>query len=301
MMNVVDDPFRTQLGAPPTVDPNRTMLGSAPTVNATMTIKPVQCPVCKEFNPPGVQFCIECGLVFDRALPEDAFGAPVVQLPVLVDAAGREYIVREGVNRLGRMGDVQIEDPRVSRQHAELRKDGQAFSVQDLGSTNGTFVEGVRLQPGEVRELAPGQSLSLGGFEVKLCLPGDGSKTQMALAGKTAALASPPSDRRAIYRLVGEGLDRPLGEGTHIIGRQPINDIPIADPYVSGKHAQLEISPEGVAITDLGSSNGTFVNDARLPANVRTALSENDTIRIGSKEYRIARSDGPSAGDETSG
>ena len=301
MINVVDDPFRTQLGAPPTVDPNRTLIGSAPTVNATVTIKPVQCPVCKEFNPPGVPFCIECGLVFDRALPQDAFGAPAVQLPVLVDTAGREYIVREGVNRLGRMGDVQIEDPRVSRQHAELRKDGQAFSIQDLGSTNGTFVEGVRLQPGEVRELMPGQTLSLGGFEAKLCLPGEGYKTQMALGGKTAALASPPSDRKPEYRLVGEELDVPLLEGTHTIGRLPLNEIPISDPYVSGKHAQIEITREGVAITDLGSSNGTFVNEARLPANVRTVLSTNDTIRIGSKEYRISRVEGASAGDETSG
>lgn len=301
MMNVVDDPFRTQLGAPPTADPNRTVLGSAPTVQATVTIKPVQCPVCKEFNPPGVQFCVECGLVFDRALPEDAFGAPAVQLPVLVDTAGREYIVRDGVNRLGRMGDVQIQDARVSRQHAELHKEGQAFRVQDLGSTNGTFVEGVRLQPGEVRELVPGQTLSLGDFELKLCLPGEEFKTQMALGGKTAALASPPSDRKAEYRLVGEELDFPLPEGTHTIGRLPLNDVSIPDPYVSGKHAQLEITQEGVAITDLGSSNGTFVNDARLPANVRTALNENDTIRIGSKEYRIARALDTSAGEAASG
>jgi len=289
MMNIVDDPNRTQLGAAPTVDPNRTLLGTAPTVNATVTIKPVQCPVCKEFNPPGVKFCIECGLVFDRALPDDAFGAPAVQLPVLVDSSGREYVIREGPNRLGRTGDVPVEDPRVSRQHAQLEKDGQRFLVQDLGSTNGTFIEGSRLANGEVRELLPGQTLSLGGLELRLCLPGERSKTQVALSGRTATLTSPPSDSRADYRLVGDGLERMLPKGTHSVGRHPDNAISIADPYVSGKHAQLDVTDDGVTITDLGSSNGTFVNEARLPANVSTRLGEGDTIRLGSREYRIER------------
>src|SRR6187549_1178306 len=99
---LTQDPNRTQLGAPPTMDPNKTMLGNAPTLNATITIKPVQCPVCKTFNPAGMMFCVDCGLIFDRALPDDAFGAPVVRLPVLVDAiSGREHPIRPGVNMVG--------------------------------------------------------------------------------------------------------------------------------------------------------------------------------------------------------
>ena len=91
----------------PSVDPNRTVMGTAPSLNATQTIKPVQCPICKTFNPAGMMFCIECGLIFDRALPDDAFGAPVVRLPVLVEASsGREHPVRRGVNIVGREGDV---------------------------------------------------------------------------------------------------------------------------------------------------------------------------------------------------
>src|SRR5438270_7168026 len=89
-----NDPNRTQLGAPPTAaDPNKTMMGTGPSLNATATIKPTQCPVCMTFNPPGVMFCIECGLIFDKALPGDAFGAPAIQLPVLVDPSGREHPV----------------------------------------------------------------------------------------------------------------------------------------------------------------------------------------------------------------
>src|SRR5947209_11226435 len=106
------DPNRTQLSAAPTLDPNKTMMGNAPTLNATITIKPTQCPVCKTFNPAGVMFCVECGLIFDRALPADAFGAPAIQLPVLVETTGREHAIRPGENAIGREGDILLPDPR---------------------------------------------------------------------------------------------------------------------------------------------------------------------------------------------
>src|SRR5215467_5483218 len=98
------DPNRTVLGTP-TMDPNKTVMGSPTTLNATQTIKPIQCPVCKTFNPAGVMFCIDCGLIFDRALPADAFGAPAVQLPMLVERSGREHPLRPGTNVIGREGD----------------------------------------------------------------------------------------------------------------------------------------------------------------------------------------------------
>jgi pSer/pThr/pTyr-binding forkhead associated (FHA) protein len=42
--------------------------------------------------------------------------------------------------------DIQISDPNASRRHAEIRRDGDTFSVVDLGSTNGTDVNGRRTQ-----------------------------------------------------------------------------------------------------------------------------------------------------------
>lgn len=57
--------------------------------------------------------------------------------------------------------DVAINDPQVSRRHASLTWDGRQFIIQDLGSANGTFVNGVRLtapralQPGDVIGLGP--------------------------------------------------------------------------------------------------------------------------------------------------
>ena len=42
--------------------------------------------------------------------------------------------------------DLTLDDPRVSRRHALLRRVGSAFRIEDLGSTNGTYVNGIRLE-----------------------------------------------------------------------------------------------------------------------------------------------------------
>ena len=63
------------------------------------------------------------------------------------------------------------------------------------------------------------------------------------------------------------------------IGRSPDNDIPIPDPEVSRRHAQIVYQSNGYAIVDLGSTNGTFVNDVRVTE--LTPLQHGDLIRLG--------------------
>jgi pSer/pThr/pTyr-binding forkhead associated (FHA) protein len=281
------DPNRTQLGAPPTLDPNRTLMGAAPTLNATMTIKPTQCPVCKTFNPAGVMFCVECGLIFDRALPGDAFGAPAIQLPVLVETTGREHPVRPGVNMVGREGDVMLIDPRVSRKHAQITSDNGTLILEDLGSTNGTFHNGDKLNPGDRKTLNQGDTASFGGYELKLSLPGQTMATNILASNKTAAMTVAPKLETAPAILVGEGKEFPLKRGINSFGRKSENDVAIVDPYVSGKHGQIEIAEDGVYITDIGSTNGTLLNDAKLNPNQRTKMNADDEIGLGQMRFRV--------------
>jgi pSer/pThr/pTyr-binding forkhead associated (FHA) protein len=289
------DPNRTQLGAAPTVDPNRTVMGHAPTVDATVTIKPVQCPVCKTFNPAGMMFCVECGLIFDRALPDDAFGAPTVQLPVLVEQSGREHVVRPGENLIGREGDIALADPRVSRRHAALASENGAFFLSDLGSTNGTSVNGSKLAPNERKEVKEGDKLSFGGLELQLSLPGQksGNVTQAFASNKTAAISAPPRVEQPAARLTGSGHAFPLKPGTNTFGRRSENDVQITDPYVSGKHGIIEIGDDGIFLTDVGSTNGTLLNEAKLVPNMRTKISSEDVIRLGSLELRVELTENP--------
>ena len=287
------DPNRTQLGVPPSADPNRTVMGAAPTLNATVTIKPIQCTVCKTFNPAGVMFCVDCGLIFDRALPPDAFGAPAVQLPMIVESGGREQPIRPGLNVVGREGDIMLVDARVSRRHAQIESGDSGMTLEDLGSTNGTKIDGQTLNPGEKKALNGGETISFGGLEVRLSLPGapGANATAVVSSNKTAAIASPPKVETAPAVLFGEGQEFPLRVGLNTFGRKTGNDVVIADPYVSGKHGVVEVASDGLFITDVGSTNGTMLNDAKLSANMRTAITPDDVIRLGSLEFRVKRNE----------
>ncbi|MCW5938624.1 MAG: FHA domain-containing protein [Fimbriimonadaceae bacterium] len=287
----MQDPNRTQMGSPPTADPNKTMMGSAPSLNVTTTIKPVQCPVCKAFNPPGVAWCNDCGLIFEMALPGDAFGAPAVQLPVLVEATGREHQLRPGANVVGRAGDIVIDDTRVSRRHCQIDLNDGAVTVLDLGSTNGTTVAGQRLGAGESRTLGNAERVSLGGFELTLSLPGEANKTLQAMSGRTSAMAAPPTTSDAPVWLVLPDREEPLRPGQNTFGRRDGNSIVIADPYVSGSHGVIEVADDGVYLTDTGSTNGTLLNEAKIAPNMRTKVSPDDTIRLGSLEIKIRLKD----------
>lgn len=62
--------------------------------------------------------------------------------------AGRRYKLGDGEYVIGRRSDCQIfvPDMRVSRQHARLWRDGEGWTLEDLGSNNGTYINGVRVQ-----------------------------------------------------------------------------------------------------------------------------------------------------------
>lgn len=278
------DPNRTVMGAPPTLDPNKTIMGNAPDMNMTVTIKPVQCPVCRTFNPPGLIYCGECGLIFEMALPDDAFGAPTVQLPVLVDSSGREHKLRPGSTVLGRQGDIQVEDSRASRRHAQVESSPAGMTVEDLGSTNGTSLNGRRLGPGEKAALSPGDKVSLGGFELVFSLPGEGAKTLMAAGGRTAAIAAPPTLGEVKAWINLPDGEQPLRLGTYTFGRKSDNDLVITDSFVSGRHGTIEVTDAGIVLTDTGSTNGTVVNDAKVPAHAPTQILRGDVIKLGSTE-----------------
>ncbi len=81
--------------------------------------------------------------------------------------------------------------------------------------------------------------------------------------------------------LVGPFGRIPLGPTALHIGRTPDNQLVLNDPLVSKQHAVVHPQGPGYAITDLGSVNGTFVNEQRLPVRVVHPLNAGNTIRVG--------------------
>lgn len=64
-----------------------------------------------------------------------------------------------------------------------------------------------------------------------------------------------------------------------ILGREPLNDIPLKDPEVSRRHARLTPQDDSFLIEDLGSTNGTFVNGRRVATP--TLLKHGDVVDLG--------------------
>ncbi len=75
--------------------------------------------------------------------------------------------------------------------------------------------------------------------------------------------------------------------GPVVIGRSPGADIVIGDDFVSGKHARISPSGDGAVLEDLGSTNGTILNGARLSAP--SQLRAGDAIDIGSVRLKVDR------------
>src|SRR5262245_16871349 len=79
---------------------------------------------------------------------------------------------------------------------------------------------------------------------------------------------------------------------TLVVGRAPNSDIPVIDPTISRRHAEVECSDAGVTVRDLGSSNGTFVNGTRVETS---PVSSGDVVTFGKVAFRLQHHAAPAA------
>jgi pSer/pThr/pTyr-binding forkhead associated (FHA) protein len=150
------------------------------------------CTRCGHPNKDGAKFCANCGspLQEDATLSltpieaedevTDEFPFPHDELEpgqalLLVKRgpnAGSTFLIEEPSTSLGRSPDsaVFLDDVTVSRKHAEIRRQGEEFFVHDLGSLNGTYVNGERV---DVTKLAPGDEVQIGKFKLVFFASGE--------------------------------------------------------------------------------------------------------------------------------
>ncbi len=87
--------------------------------------------------------------------------------------------------------------------------------------------------------------------------------------------------------LIGPFGPTQLSPGVTVLGRTPDNQIVVNDVKASSHHAELRFTGQDYTITDLGSTNGTFVNGQRIDRAIPRVLGTGDTIRIGDTTYRF--------------
>jgi len=214
--------------------------------------------------------------------PQGATG-PIVAREVEVSEAS-------GTIRLGRAAEVELPLPFavLSSVHARLTRSTEGgWLVEDLGSTNGTWLDGRRLARGERAPFVPGTELRLATVRLVLLAPGataPGAEGTGTIARRLvddlfggAAAATPT------LRVTGGAPPRalPLAVADHpyVAGRAETCALRFAADEVSREHAAFVRGAEGVVVRNLGAKNGVVVNGARISGE--HPLADGDVVEIG--------------------
>jgi ABC-type multidrug transport system ATPase subunit len=188
----------------------------------------------------------------------DLMARPHVELIVDKFAVKSEDIPDEGLV-VGRDPDrckMVMEHSSVSAVHAKFAVKNGIVQLTDQ-STNGTFVNGIRVQSAELHD---GDYITFGRYAGKSLIFRSGLEPQLKL----------------------ESID--LTKDHLVIGRDPDCDVVIAHPIVSKKHAEIVNQNGKSLLIDLGSVNGTYVNGIRVK---RHELQELDRVVIGPSELHF--------------
>ena len=188
---------------------------------------------------------------------------------------------------IGRHPDsaVMVMDSKVSRHHVEVRYQDGLWVLEDLGSSNGTFLGG---EPLSELELSGPVKVNIGAID------GPSISLVPEVVGDTAVISDetvrigkrsaqlPGSSTQSL----SPGAVRPFRREPTVtrIGRSPANDVVIDEEGVSWFHAEMRISDDGPRLVDLNSHNGTFVNGRKIEA---IDLAELDLVTIGAVTFRF--------------
>lgn len=204
------------------------------------------------------------------------------------DRAGkrRTLYLREGdTAQLGREvdNDVVLDSSHVSRRHAVVVWREGAFEIADLGSTNGTQVNGEPVtQP---RILRDGDVIHLYTVELNFYELGKAApelEAESEIEKTLVVLPDAPQPRLIISAGPQEGRKIPIRAGKMVIGRATSKatwDIALQDRAISRPHAQVERQDDRFVLTDLESANGTQLNGEMIAEP--TALQDGDVIVLG--------------------
>jgi pSer/pThr/pTyr-binding forkhead associated (FHA) protein len=224
---------------------------------------------------------------------------------------GREYSITGERLVFGRdaSSDVVVGGTEVSRRHAEIERTPDGYVLNDL-SVNGTYVNGERV--GRQHLLARADVIRIGHDEFRFyadvpsatpprsrrSVPqvtaphpptGAGARLSDTMHGLppsalTAAVTPTQPQMAPLASLLVrsgtlKGRRLPVKVPVVNIGRADFNDVVIADPSVSTSHAKLQRRDDVWILSDLGSTNGTFVEGERLSGEV--ALGPGTTVKFG--------------------
>jgi pSer/pThr/pTyr-binding forkhead associated (FHA) protein len=178
-----------------------------------------------------------------------------------------------------RTADIHLDNRALSRKHAKLEKKGAAIWVADLGSQNGTYVNGERIA--EPRALKGGDIVEVGRYQLRI----EGVEEAKP---NTPVLTLTGPEGRHRFAMVGEEI---------IIGRAPSCDIAINHKSISRRHVRIAILGDGkFTCEDLGSQNGTRINGHRTSGP--TPFEAGEIIQMSDFSIEVGYLDGDGGGGD---
>lgn len=189
--------------------------------------------------------------------------------------------------------DLRVPDASVSQRHASVRREGAGYALVDEGSTNGTFVGGVRVQAHTQRLLRTGDCVRIGRVELDVRveqvpatrdLPNTTRDIALAVVARVMDEAGQSvlpmirvvegPDLGAELRLTEDGREYRIGRGDEC-------DMPLADPEASREHVAVRRKGHAVGVLDLGAHNPTWLGQEPLVPGVPALWRRTQALAVG--------------------
>lgn len=167
---------------------------------------------------------------------------------------------------------LSLDDPTVDETHAHIFNRGDTFVLKDAGSETGTFVNGTQVTQ---KNISCGDQLTIGNITLEIVDPtlDENSDSHWALIANSSWL---------------NGQEFPLNLNTPhqsvTLGRERECDIVIPGTHLSRKHAMITLNNNELSIKDLGSANGTFVNNKKIDT---ARVLPGDQVRLDVYSFKI--------------
>ena len=203
---------------------------------------------------------------------------------------GREWVVDAPQTFIGRDERAHVPlfgDANIAPMHACIVRHGAGYIIHDGGTPLGILVDGQRVPQAP---LAHGSVIQIGSHTLEFHLRGGKAPVrapdQARVSVPTLQVVVPtaaPTQGLTILNGPRAGQQVPIVDSLEI-GREASGLKLDDDRNASRRHARIDRGPQGLTLTDLGSTNGTLLNDQRVN---QAALKSGDRIRIGNTELQV--------------
>jgi pSer/pThr/pTyr-binding forkhead associated (FHA) protein len=205
-----------------------------------------------------------------------------------------QHSLREGVSRIGSADgcEIRLDRDGVAPEHCRIELSGVHGRVFDIKPGARVLLNGKAITAEAL--IRPGDLLAIGGVQSRVVAF---ERAVQASSAPTPAPASTAVDevgrtkvRMAVPRHILRGVSgSTFGKnfpvfGTMTIGRMSECEIAIPSEEISRHHVRVQTLPEGLMVEDLGSSNGTFINDERVHKGV---LKPGDELRLDTLRFLL--------------